>query len=300
MTETIQKRIHRLKTEKNAIILAHNYELPEIQDIADVVGDSLELAIKAKEATEEIIVFCGVEFMAETAKILNPEKTVILPVKGAGCPLADQLTPEMLLEAKQEYPGAEVVVYVNSTAECKAVADLVCTSANAANAVRSCRSKTVIFGPDSNLADYVQGEVPEKIIIPVPKTGHCYVHAVFTEDDVREAKKNGRITICHPECPKDIRDSADIIASTGGMVREAVKGDRWTIFTEKEMAYRLKTLYPDKEFSVNENAICRDMKLTTLKKLEEALLSGEYNVTLPDDIIKKARGAIERMIAIRG
>jgi quinolinate synthase len=290
--------IDDLKKKRDAVILAHNYQLPEIQDVADFIGDSLELAIKATEVKHGTIIFCGVMFMAETAKILNPEKTIIIPVKEAGCPLADQLTPEMLLEAKKAHPDAAVVVYVNSTAECKAVADVVCTSANAVNVVRSLDTDTILFGPDSNLAGYVQGQVPEKTIIPVPATGHCYVHTGFTGEDVEEARRRGGLIVCHPECPKSIQSRADIVASTGGMVREAPKGDVWNIFTEREMAYRLKTLYPNKTFYSYDHALCHDMKLTTLKDLGHALATGEYEVTLPHEIMEKAREAIERMIAI--
>lgn len=294
MIDTIQE----LKKEKDAVILAHNYQLPEIQDIADFVGDSLELAIRATSVTERMIVFCGVQFMAETAKILNPEKKVIIPVKEAGCPLADQLTPEMLIAAKEEHPGAAVVVYVNSTAGCKAVADIVCTSANAVEVVRSLDADEILFGPDANLAAFVRKSVPEKTIIPVPPTGHCYVHTGFTLHDVEEARARGGRIICHPECPQEIQEHADVIASTGGMVRIAEESGLWHVLTEKDMGYRLKTLYPDRTFVTNDRAICRDMKLTTLDTLRHALETEEHEITIPDPIMQKARTAIERMIAL--
>lgn len=290
--------IRKLKHEKDAVILAHNYQLPEIQDVADFVGDSLELAIRATSVTERMIVFCGVLFMAETAKILNPEKKVILPVLEAGCPLADQLTPGMLMQAKQEHPGAGVVVYVNSTAECKAVADIVCTSANAVAVVRSLDADEVIFGPDANLAAFVQRSVPEKTIIPVPPTGHCYVHTGFSLHDIEEARTRGGRIVCHPECPREVQERADVIASTGGMVRVAEESELWHVFTEKEMGYRLKTLYPERTFVTKEGAICRDMKLTTLEALRHALEAEEYEITVPGPVMEKARGAIERMIAL--
>ncbi|MDG6257265.1 MAG: quinolinate synthase NadA [Methanomicrobiaceae archaeon] len=290
--------IRNLKKEKNAVILAHNYQLPEIQDVADFVGDSLELALRAVSVTERMIVFCGVQFMAETAKILNPEKKVILPVQEAGCPLANQLTPEMLHSAKAEHPGAGVVVYVNSTAECKAVADIVCTSANAVEVVRSLDADEIIFGPDANLAAFVQKSVPEKSIIPVPPTGHCYVHTGFTLHDVAEARARGGRIICHPECPPAIQERADVIASTGGMVRIAEESELWHVFTEKEMGYRLKTLHPGRTFLTREGAVCHDMKLTTLPILKAALETEEHEVTLPDRIMREARTAIERMIAL--
>jgi quinolinate synthase len=294
----MKEKILALKNERNATILAHNYQLPEIQDIADYVGDSLELAIRAKETTAETIVFCGVTFMAETAKILNPGRTVILPVKEAGCPLADQLTPGMLKAAKREHPGAAVVVYVNSTAESKAEADITCTSANAVRVVRSLAADTILFGPDANLAGYVQRQLPGKTIIPVPPTGHCHVHTTFTDEDIKLARKRGSLIICHPECPRPIQEQSDLIASTGGMVRKAADGERWTILTEKGMAYRLKTLYPEKTFYIREDAICDEMKLTTLETLLHALETGKYEVTLDAAVMERARGAIERMIAL--
>lgn len=291
--------IGRLKAERDAVILAHNYQLPEIQDVADIVGDSLELALAARETKTSVIVFCGVDFMAETAKILNPQKKVIMPVREATCPLARQLTPEMILAAKQEHPGAAVVVYVNSTAACKALADIVCTSANAAAVVRSLSEETVIFGPDANLAGWVRRQVPEKKIVAVPADGHCYVHAAFTPDNIPDARKKGRKVVCHPECPRNVQDASDLIASTGGMVRHATEAKAWFVLTEKEMGYRLKTLYPDREFDVVQDAICRDMKLTTLEALHRSLLTGEYEVVLPAGIMDRARHAIERMVAIR-
>ncbi|GAB7016934.1 quinolinate synthase NadA [Methanogenium cariaci] len=293
------KRIAQLKKEKNAIILAHNYEPPEIQDAADIIGDSLELAVKAQSVTEDIIVLCGVRFMAETAKVLNPTKTVILPAKDAGCPLADFLTPEMVREARKAHPDAAVVLYVNSDTAAKAEADIVCTSANAVDVVRSLEETTVLFGPDSNLADYVAHRVPEKRIIPLPPEGHCYVHAMFTCDDVITAAEKGCTTICHPECPREVRKGADVVASTGGMVKMAKNADSWMLLTEKGIAYRLGKLFPDKEFHVREDAICKDMKKITLDMLEQSLITGEYAVELSADLMERARGPIERMMALR-
>ena len=296
----IKEEIEILKKDKNAVILAHNYQAPEIQDLADITGDSLELAIKAKEATEDIIVFCGVEFMAETAKILNPEKKVIMPVRDAGCPLADQLTPEMIREARKEHPGAAVVVYVNSTAECKAEADVACTSANAAAVVASLDETEVIFGPDSNLASWVQEQVPEKKIIPVPPGGHCPVHAVFDLSDAEEARKQDYCIVCHPECDKKIRDASDFVASTGGMLKIAGNAEKWAVFTEKDMAYRLSKEYPDREFIKFDKSICTDMKKSTPNILKKSLESEEYEILLDESVMKRARGSIERMIGIRG
>jgi len=178
------ERICALKEEKDALVLAHNYQRPEIQDVADFVGDSFELARMAESATNPLVVFCGVLFMAETAKILNPGRKVLLPVREATCPLADQLTPGILAQARADHPGAAVVLYINSTAACKALADVVCTSANAVDIVRSLDAPEVIVAPDANLAAYVQSQLPEKRIIAVPPGGHCYVHQDFTRQDV--------------------------------------------------------------------------------------------------------------------
>ncbi len=293
-----ESRIRALKSRKNAIVLAHNYQLPEIQDVSDIVGDSLELAMAAKETDADIIVFCGVSFMAETAKILNPSKKVLLPVKEAGCPLADQLTPDMLKEARNANPGAMVVLYINSTAECKAYADVICTSANAVKVVRSLPTREVIVGPDSNLAAYIQDQIPEKRIIPVPPSGHCPVHQVFTDADITAARLRGGKIICHPECRPEIQKQSDIIASTGGMIRNAPIADLWNVFTEREMGYRLKTLYPDKTFHTKESAVCEDMKRITLAELEVSLEDEIYEVVLPEEVMKRALGAIERMIFV--
>ena len=293
------RRIEDPKKENNAIILAHNYQPPEIQDAADIIGDSLELAVKAREVTEDTIILCGVRFMAETAKVLNPKKTVILPAPDAGCPLADYLTPGMVREARLAYPEAAVVLYVNSDTAAKAEADIVCTSANAVEVVRSLKETTILFGPDSNLADYVASRVPEKEIIPLPKGGHCYVHALFTCDDVITAAEEGCTTICHPECPREVRNGSDVVASTGGMVTMAKNADSWMLLTEKGIGYRLEKLYPGKTFIVRDDAICADMKKITLDMLEHSLITGEYAVELPVDLMDRARGPIERMMALR-
>jgi len=299
MNEEIIREIRELKKRRNAVILAHNYQLPEIQDIADILGDSLELAIRAKEAREDVIVFCGVLFMAETAKILNPKKTVLLPEMDAGCPMADFLTPEMIIAARREHPGAAVVLYVNSTAASKAEADITCTSANAVEVVRSLEPDTILFGPDSNLADYVQSKVPEKRIIPLPPGGHCYVHQQFTCDDVIEAAERGDVTICHPECPREVRNGSDLVASTGAMVRMAETARSWTLLTERDMAYRLRTLYPDRVFHIKEEAICTDMKKTTLESVLRALRTDTYEIVLSEEIMERARAPIKRMLALR-
>jgi len=295
---TLDERIMALRKERDAVILAHNYQRPEVQDIADCVGDSLELAIEAKETRSRVIVLCGVDFMAETAKILNPAKTVLLPVRDATCPMARQLTPSMIREARAKHPGASVVLYVNSTAESKAYADVVCTSANAVKVVRSVHTGEVLFGPDCNLASYVQERVPEKRIIPLPPDGHCYVHTGFSPQDVHEARRRGGTIICHPECIPEVQRGSDVIASTGGMVRAAPDAEVWNVLTEREMGYRLKTLYPEKTFFTKDDAVCEDMKKITLEDVCRSLDTLQYEILLDPEIMVRARVAIERMIAI--
>jgi quinolinate synthase len=294
----IRDEIAVLKVQRNAIILAHNYQRPEIQDVADFIGDSLDLSLQARETDAAVIVFCGVDFMAETAKILSPEKTVLMPVRDATCPMAHQLTAVMITEAREAHPEAQVVLYINSTAEAKARADAICTSANAVNVVRSLPAKEILFGPDCNLASYVQALIPEKKIIPVPPGGHCYVHEAFDQKDLEEARKRGGLIICHPECRPEIRSGADVIASTGGMVRSATDARVWNVFTEREMSYRLKTLYPDKTFHAKEEAVCTDMKKTRLKDLCLSLRNMQYEVTIDPETMAGARTALEKMIRI--
>jgi quinolinate synthase len=294
----LQDEIGALKVNRNAVILAHNYQRPEIQAVADFIGDSLDLSIEARDTDADVIVFCGVDFMAETAKILSPEKTVLMPVREATCPMAHQLTPGMIREAKEAHPRAKVVLYINSTAETKAWADVICTSANAVNVVRSLPSGEILFGPDCNLASYVQALVTEKKIIPVPPGGHCYVHETFDREDLEEARKRGGLIICHPECRPEIQAGSDVIASTGGMVRAAPEANVWNVFTEREMTYRLKTLYPDKTFHAKEEAVCTDMKKTRLNDLYLSLKRMQYEVTVEPEIMARARNALESMLAI--
>lgn len=296
-----RNRILSLKKSKDAVILAHNYQRPEIQDIADIVGDSYELARGASRTSSAIIVFCGVLFMAETAKILNPEKKVLIPVRDAACPLADHLTPEIIENAKKRYPGAPVVLYINSTAACKSHADVICTSANAVKVVKSLPETEVIVGPDANLAAYIQDMIPDKKIIAIPPGGHCYVHECFSLKDLELARTRGGTIICHPECRPEIQHGSDMVASTGGMIRAVQEQEgegKWNILTEREMGYRLKKLYPDHIFNVREDAICKDMKKTTLANLQSSLEKEQFEVIVPPDVMEKARGAIERMLVI--
>ena len=297
------EQIEQLKREKNAIILAHNYQRAEVQDIADFVGDSLELARKAMGTTSELLIFCGVDFMAETAAILNPDMKVVIPDKGAICPMAQQLQVEELKAMKRQYPDAEVVLYVNTLAESKALADCICTSANAREVVNAMKSTTVLFGPDRNLAYYAEKATSKKVI-PIPQHGLCPSHHQIVMSDVIEAKKahpNAKV-IVHPECIPEVQDIADYIASTSGMVKfckTRASGDEFLVGTEIGLLHRLKKEAPDKKFyPISTTAVCPQMKMHTLEKIALALEREEPEVTVPDEITDKARRAIERMFTI--
>ncbi|VVB68743.1 Quinolinate synthase A [uncultured archaeon] len=298
----MMEEILALKKERNAVILAHNYQIPEVQDIADLVGDSLELSRAAAHQDAEVIVFCGVDFMAETAAILSPQKKVVLPEKGAWCPMALMIAPDQLQELKANYPEAAVVCYVNSTAEVKAHSDICCTSANGVQVVNSLPQKQVIFVPDRNLAAYVARHTEKQII---PWNGYCYVHDYFTPEEVRAARARHpqAEVLVHPECRPEVIDLADYVYSTAGMGRHAraSKAREFIIGTEVGMLYRLKKENPDKEFyPLSEKAVCQNMKKTNLAKVLRALKTLEPQVTVPEDIASKARRAIERMLAVKG
>ena len=292
----LKEEIMKLKKERNAIIMAHNYQIGEVQRIADFVGDSLELARKATQVDADVIVFAGVDFMAETAAILNPDKLVLIPSKIASCEMARFLTPELIKEYKKKYPDATVVLYVNSTADCKALADITCTSANAVKVVNSLDADTILFGPDSNLAHYV-AERTNKKIIPVPPNGHCYVH---TNLNVENVTHDG-VLMVHPECPAELQAKADVITSTGGMVKYVAKSNakKFIVATERDMVERLKMEYPDREFvPAWPYAICLGMKQINLQKIYESLKDLKYEVRVPENIANKARKAIERMLEV--
>jgi quinolinate synthase len=296
------EEILALKKKRNAVILAHNYQIPEVQDVADLVGDSLELSRAAAHLDAEVIVFCGVDFMAETAAILSPQKKVVLPEKGAWCPMAHMITPEQLKELKALYPEAAAVCYVNSTAEVKAESDICCTSANGVQVVNSLPQKQVIFVPDRNLAAYVARHTEKQII---PWNGYCYVHDHFTPDEVRAARARHpqAEVLVHPECRPEVIDLADYVYSTAGMGRHArsSKAHEFIIGTEVGMLYRLKKENPDKEFyPLSEKAVCQNMKKTNLEKVLRALQTLEPRVTVPEEIAARARKAIERMLAVKG
>ncbi len=296
------KEIERLKREKNAIILAHNYQRAEIQDIAEFVGDSLELARKAMDTASDIIIFCGVDFMAETAAIMNPDKKVIIPDKGAICPMAQQLPAEDLLAAKREHPEAEVVLYVNTLAESKALADCICTSANAQEIVKAMDASTILFGPDRNLAYHAQKATSKKII-PVPEYGLCPSHHQIVMTDLIKAKaahQRAKIVV-HPECIPEVQDAADYIESTSGMVKICKEGEEgeFLIGTEIGLLYRLKKEAAGKKFyPISTTAVCPQMKMHTLENIEAALELEKPEVFIKKELINKARKSIERMLEI--
>jgi quinolinate synthase len=296
-----QVRIRSLAAEKDAIILAHNYQIPEVQQVADIIGDSLILAMKATETRQKVIVFCGVDFMAESAKALNPEKTVVHPVRGSVCPMAHMIDVESLREFRKEHPGAPVVAYVNTTADVKAESDICCTSANAVKVVRSLPDEKVIFVPDSNLAMYVQSQVPEKEVIPW--AGYCHVHQGITVEQIRALKEKHpeALVLAHPECTPDVLDISDVVASTEGMIRYARESDarEFIIGTEEGLAYRMSVEIPGKTFHAIEEAICPNMKKIGLLDVLKALETLEYKVDLDPSIIERNRKPLERMLSVR-
>ena len=294
------ERINRLKKEKNAVILAHNYQLPEVQDIADYVGDSLGLSIQASKTTADVIVFCGVYFMAETAKILSPEKTVLIPDEKAGCPMADMINAEELCKLKAEHPKAQALCYVNTTAEVKAECDVCCTSGNAEKIVRDVfrEDDEIIFVPDQYLAHYIATRTGRDFIL---WKGFCPTHVKILPEDItakRALYKNAEVLV-HPECPAGVTSLADKVLSTEGMCRyiKESKATEFIIGTEIGILHRLKKENPGKLFHpVSERATCPNMKLTTLEKVLWSLEEMGFEVTVPQDIMNNARTCLRRMI----
>ena len=299
---TLQEEIRKLKEERDAIILAHNYQLAEVQAIADFTGDSLELARRATEIDRRVIVFCGVYFMAETAAILNPDKTVLIPDPQAGCPMADMITGEQLRALKAQHPGAKVLCYVNSTAEVKAESDLCVTSANADKVARSLPPETeIIFVPDQHLGGFTADHLGRKFIL---WPGYCPTHAKLTTAAIEKARAEhpGAEVLVHPECAQPIRDAADQVLSTGGMCRYAKESatKQFIVGTELGILYRLRQENPGKEFFVlQEIAICPNMKKTTLEKVLWSLRDLQTPVRVEEPVASRARRAIEAMLAIR-
>jgi quinolinate synthase len=295
--------ILRLKAERGAIVLAHNYQRPEIFEVADFIGDSFELARKAREVAEaELIVFCGVHFMAETAKVFNPDRMVLLPDMRAGCSLADSITAEALAERAEElrqiYPDLKVVSYVNCTADVKALSDACCTSSNAAKVVNALDSDNILFVPDQNLANYVQTQTNKQII---SWDGNCYVHHQITPAEVERAKAGipGLVVIAHPECRKDVIAMADAVLSTSAMMRYARESsaDKFLIVTECGLSDRLLLEVPDKHF-YKACKLCRYMKMITLEGVRDSLQNLRYEIVMPDDVRDGARRALERMLEL--
>ncbi len=300
----IVDRIKKLKKEKNAVILAHNYQLPEIQDIADFVGDSLGLSIEAAKTDADIIVFCGVHFMAETAKILSPQKIVLLPDKNAGCPMADMIDAEGLKSLQVKHPDAVTVCYVNTSAAVKAHCDYCCTSANAQkimeNILLNHQDKEIIFIPDKYLAQNVSAQVKHDFII---WEGYCPTHAKILPENIMQAKRlhpKAKVVV-HPECRTTVTELADVVTSTEGMSKYIRKTPEteFIIGTETGIIHRMKKENPDKYFyPAAEMAVCPNMKRITLEKVLWSLEDLSYEITVPPDIMEKARLSIERMLQI--
>ncbi|MEI8348602.1 MAG: quinolinate synthase NadA [Candidatus Omnitrophota bacterium] len=298
--EALVKKILKLKEKRKAVLLAHNYQIPEIQDLADFVGDSLELSKTSKNLDSSLIVFCGVRFMAETAKILSPRKKVLLPALAAGCPLADTINLDELLRLKATHPDAWVVSYVNTSAQIKAASDVCCTSGNAVTVVKNAPSRKIIFVPDKNLGWWVQKNVPEKNIILWQ--GSCYVHEQFTLEELEGARKifPDAPILAHPECRKEILQKADSVVSTAGMLKYVKQSSskRFIVGTEEGLIHKLKKENPGKEFySLGAAKICVNMKKTTLLELYTSLEKEVHEIHLDKEIIEKATIALERMVS---
>jgi quinolinate synthase len=302
----LEQEIRKLAREKDAVILAHNYQLPEVQRIADHVGDSLQLAIVGKQVAQKTIVFCGVHFMAESAKVLAPAKRVLLPNLSAGCSLADSITAESLEDWKARYPGHAVVTYVNSTAEVKALSDICCTSANAASVVRSLPERKILFTPDKNLGAWVKAKVPEKEVVVYD--GCCPIHDVLRSASVTRVKQASpeAVIIAHPECRADVLELADEVCSTTAMLDAVGRhpdARTFIVATEHGILHQLRQRWPGREFIVADGCIgcrmhCPYMKMVDLLMVRDTLLRGRHEVVVPADVADGARRALERMIAV--
>ncbi len=300
MNEIIEK-IKQLAKEQNAVILAHNYQVPEVQDIADFCGDSLGLSVKAAETDADTIVFCGVRFMAETAKILSPGKRVLLPAEHAGCPMAQMITAAQLAEFKGKHPGARVVCYVNTTAEVKAQSDYCCTSGNALELVQSLpEDKSILFVPDKNLGGYINEKTGRDMVL---WPGYCSTHTCILLEDVQDSRAAhpDAVLLAHPECNKDIRDAADYVLSTGGMLNHVQESGKkqFIIATEEGILHTLKKQNPDKDFyPVSKRAVCPNMKKISLEKILWSLESGQYEIQLDENMMRDAKLSLDRMLGV--
>jgi quinolinate synthase len=296
----LQDKILQLKKERNAVILAHNYQRPDVQDIADFVGDSLELARQAAGTDADVIAFCGVHFMAETAAILSPDKTVLIPDEGAGCPMANMITAAQLIAKKREMPGVPVVTYINSSAAVKAESDYCCTSSNGVRVVESVPGNDIIFVPDQYLGHFIQQQTGKNMTL---WPGYCPTHVKILPEDIlkqRELHPDARVVV-HPECRPDVVAVADLATSTSGMLRYAQRDDvtELIVGTEVDIIHRMKKENPGKRFyPASDKAVCPNMKKITLEKLYFALETMTPVVTVPPDIAARAKAAVDRMVAI--
>jgi quinolinate synthase len=295
------ERIRALKKEKNAIIVAHNYQIDEVQDIADVVGDSYALSKYCAETSADVIVFCGVHFMAESAKILSPEKTVLLPEIDAGCPMADMVTAEALRELKERHPGAVTVCYINTSAEVKAECDICCTSSNAVRIIKSIKEKDIIFVPDQNLGHYIATQVPEKNIILWK--GFCATHYKVKDEEVKKIKAlhPDAELLVHPECRPEVVELADFVGSTKQIIdrAKASSAEKIIIGTEMGVLHKIKRENPGKQFFLmSPGLVCPNMKKTTLKSVYDSLNEMKYVIEISPEIIEKARKCLDRMLEL--
>lgn len=298
---TITDEINVLKEEKNAVILAHYYVNPEIQDIADYIGDSFYLSKVAVGLKEQTIVFCGVSFMGESAKVLNPEKTVLMPDASADCAMAHMADEEVLKKVRDEYEDLAVVCYINSTASMKALSDVCVTSANAVNIVKALPQKNIFFIPDRNLAHFVAEQVPEKHF--VYNEGYCPVHEKISVEEIKKAKEEypSALVLSHPECPKEILEISDYIGSTTGIIKYPGKSENkeFIICTENGVRYKLEQDYPEKKFYFTETEpVCKDMKTITLEKVLHVLKTEENEVHVTDTLREGSRKPLERMLEL--
>jgi quinolinate synthase len=298
--QTLAAEVEVLKKERKAVILAHYYQRPEVQDIADFVGDSLQLSQQAAQTDAEVIVFCGVHFMAESAAILSPDKTVLLPDAKAGCPMADMVDTEGLRAYKKRVPGVQVVCYVNTSAEVKAESDICCTSSNAVKVLQSLEGKDVLFIPDENLGRYAANILERKIEL---WPGYCKTHHRLTTEDIHKAREEHPLAkvIVHPECTQEVCQEADYVGSTAGLISYAQNSDsqEFIVGTESGILHKLHQVCPDKEFYLaSERLTCPNMKLTTLAKVRDALKTLSPRVTVKEEIRVKAKEALDRMLAL--
>ncbi len=299
--EQLQRQIKQLAAEKNALLIAHNYERDEIQEIADITGDSLALSIEARDTDKQVIIFCGVHFMAESAAILAPDKIVVLPRADAGCPMADMVTADGLRALKKQHPDATVVTYVNSSAAVKAESDICCTSSNAVSVARSVAARKLLLVPDRNLGRYIASRVPEKECICWE--GYCPTHDQLAVAEIEQAKADNpdALFMVHPECQPEILELADHICSTSGMYEFAAKNPakKFIVGTENGILWRLRKENPTKQFIMpSQGLVCPDMKLTRLEDILHCLETLEPRITVKEDIRIKAKLALDKMLAV--